>query len=69
MEAMGQPYPLLIEILEARAFAASYDATRSYKGDDGEQPPSGELVDLVHEFTRDDVLDAVARRAEQLGEA
>lgn len=64
---MGQPYPLLIEVLEARAFAAAYDATRSYKGEEGEKPPSGELVDLVHEFTRDDVLDAMAKRVEQLG--
>lgn len=66
---MEQPYPLLIEILESRAFAAAFDASRSYKGEEGEQAPSGELVDVVHEFTRDDILAAKERRARQLGEA
>lgn len=66
LEAMQQPYPLVVEIMEARAFAAAHEATRTYKGDEGEPEPAGELVDIVNDFTREDVMAAVARHKEKL---
>jgi len=53
LEAFAQPLPMVIEILEARAFGSIYEATRNPV--EGEEAPSGFLADLVREFTRADV--------------
>jgi len=55
LEAMAQPYPLLMEIIETRAFTATWTRIEEARADDGVKPPSGPLTDLIMQMKAQDV--------------
>jgi len=63
---MAQPYPLLMEIIETRAFVATWEHIEAARADDSVKPPSGPLTDLIMRFKGADVA-ASAWKARRSG--
>lgn len=46
-EALSQPVPTVLEVLEARSFRRAYQAVEDADASDDAVPPSGPMVDAV----------------------
>lgn len=56
LEAYQQPLPLVLEILEARSFAQTYEAEEEASKPDGGKHPEGRMADLLMEFAKEDYV-------------
>ena len=55
LEAMAQPLPLLVEIMETRAFVETWQRIEDARADETVRAPSGPITDLIMEFRAADV--------------
>lgn len=47
LDAYAQPLPLVLAVLEARAFRTAYQQIEEAEGREGATPPKGPMVDAV----------------------
>jgi hypothetical protein len=64
LEAMAQPYPMLMEIIETRAFVSTYEAIEAARADNDVRPPDGPVTDTIMQFR---AADLAARKARTNG--
>jgi len=54
LEAYRQPWPFLLDILEARSFARVYEAEDEASRTEGAKHPHGPMADFILQFAKED---------------